>query len=190
LRYNPGARAILAAGILVTLATIASTHVDAVIPSGPNPPTPESTAGSLPPPPLEYTEYEIALEAREVTTTLQAVDAQASAPSTEALPIPTSTAWPPPPEEVVSQVRATFPEDPDTAERIVFCESRAGQHPRTYDLEVGHAGPMQIAKRVWEPFFRDRYGWDWEEVVRNLSVHLQAARIIWERSGWAAWECY
>jgi hypothetical protein len=48
---------------------------------------------------------------------------------------------------------------------------------------------MQLARSVWEPYFEAHYGWSWETVVTYLPVHMRAARIVWERGSWAAWEC-
>jgi hypothetical protein len=71
-----------------------------------------------------------------------------------------------------------------------MCESRAGEHPDTYSLTRANGGPMQINRVTWERFFRVNHGWTWEQVVTDIDIHLQAARIIYERSrGWSPWRC-
>ena len=90
---------------------------------------------------------------------------------------------------------ATWPEDPATALRVLRCESSDGQHPRTYSLDAAHAGPLQIARAVWEPYFLQTRGWSWADVVGvgagRLQTHFAAAREIYDRArGWSPWSCY
>jgi hypothetical protein len=169
---KPGGRAFATAGIVLVLA-LASTHVDAAATAAPETPTVDPSS----------------LTAPRLWTAAE-LERRPAQPLEVAAPLlALATGGPPPREVVIEFVRATFPEDPDTAEQIVRCESGAGQHPRTYDLEASHAGPMQLARSVWEPYFEAHYGWSWETVVTYLPVHMRAARIVWERGSWAAWEC-
>lgn len=98
--------------------------------------------------------------------------------------------WPPSVETILALVQQTWPEDTLRATRIVFCESKAGQHERTYDLDADNGGPMQISYYAWAAYFEALYGWSWQQIVTDLQVHFQAARHIYERSGWSAWGCY
>ena len=73
-------------------------------------------------------------------------------------------------------------------EAIDWCESRAGQHPDTYRLDLVHGGRMQIAHDVWAAYFEREFGWSWEMVVRDDAIHFQAAYVIYQRSGsFAPW---
>ena len=93
-------------------------------------------------------------------------------------------------ERLIQLVQETWPEDPDTAVRILVCESHAGDDPRTYDLEAPNGGPMQLDRYTWAPFFAEGYGWTWEQLVTDVHVHLLASRIIYDRAGgWSAWRC-
>ena len=83
-----------------------------------------------------------------------------------------------------------WPEDPEGARRIVMCESHAGQDVRTYDLDAANGGPFQISSAVWAAYFEANYGWKWETVVRDLDVHMRAARVIYDEAGdWSPWRC-
>jgi len=74
-------------------------------------------------------------------------------------------------------------------------ESSDGQDPHTFDLTLENGGPMQI-NRWWLPYFAERFGWTWTQVVQNIDINLMAARIVyhdatgWSPSGWSPWECY
>jgi hypothetical protein len=102
---------------------------------------------------------------------------------------------PPPPEpltrdRLIQLVAANWPEDPDTAVRILICESQGGEHPDTFSLEAANGGPMQLNRFTWEPYFAARTGWTWEQIVADIDIHLQAARIIYDRAGgWEPWRC-
>ena len=97
---------------------------------------------------------------------------------------------PPLPETLVERVRSRFPEDPDTAENILRCESRAGADPDAWDLSQPDGGPMQINRATWEDVLYEDYGWTWSQVVFDLPTHLRAARVIYERAGgWEDWSC-
>jgi len=97
---------------------------------------------------------------------------------------------PPATEHVVALAIETWPEDPVRATRVLYCESRAGQDPRTYDTEAANGGPYQLNRDVWAPFFQARFGWTWETVVKDVDVHMRAARIVYERGGgWDPWAC-
>ena len=90
-----------------------------------------------------------------------------------------------------------FPEQPLKAINVGLCESGLGRHPDTFRLDALHGGPFQIAYR-WQPggpgidgwgeFFLANYGWTWEQVVTDPTIHVAAARVIYDRSGsWAPW---
>jgi hypothetical protein len=96
----------------------------------------------------------------------------------------------PSPEEIVRSVRLNWPNDPDVAEAILRCESRAGADPDTWDLANPDGGPMQINRATWETYFFNKYGWTWERVAFDLQTHLLAAREIYEKAhGWDDWSC-
>lgn len=102
---------------------------------------------------------------------------------------------PPPPvvptrERLIALAQATWPHDPETAVRILVCESQAGDHPDTFSLEAENGGPMQLNRSTWEPYFAAMNGWTWEQLVTDEAIHFQAARIIYDRAGgWAPWRC-
>jgi hypothetical protein len=102
---------------------------------------------------------------------------------------------PPPPQPltrdlIIEMVAATWPEDPDTAVRILMCESHGGENPDAFSLETPNGGPMQLNRFTWEPFFAGLNGWTWEQIVTDINIHLQAARIIYDRwGGWEPWRC-
>jgi hypothetical protein len=107
-------------------------------------------------------------------------------PETPEVPV-----WPPARETVIAAVMAAWPEDPATAVSVLLCESDAGQHPDTYDLEADNGGPMQINWWTWHAYFQEGHGWAWEQVVTDLGIHLQASRIIYDRAGgWFPWSCW
>jgi hypothetical protein len=95
------------------------------------------------------------------------------------------------PDRLIALVRQTWPEDPETATRILVCESHAGQDAATYDVDAANGGPMQLDRYTWAPFFLANYGWTWDQVVNDVHVHLQAARIVYDRAGgWTPWRCF
>ena len=96
--------------------------------------------------------------------------------------------------EVEAWVRATWPADQERAVRVARCESGLGQHRATYDLDAENAGPLQINRGTWQPYFQAHYGWSWADVAgigpRGLEVHFLAAREVYDRGGgWAPWTC-
>ena len=94
------------------------------------------------------------------------------------------------PEVLRRRVAETFPEDADRAVRILGCESSDGLDPKTFDVTLDNGGPMQI-NRWWQPYFAERFGWTWTQIVQNLEINLLAARIVYDdASGWSPWECY
>ena len=96
----------------------------------------------------------------------------------------------PPPEVIVSAVRLLWGKDADRAEAIVHCESRAGADKDTWNVSAPDGGPMQINRSTWEPYFKTKYGWTWEQIVLDLEIHLRAAREIYDLAhGWGDWEC-
>ena len=98
-------------------------------------------------------------------------------------------------DEVRAWVRATWPEAPEVALRVVGCESDDGQHPDTYDLGAENAGPMQLNRATWEAHFQAKYGWTWADVAGlgggGLATHFAAGREVFERGGgWFPWSCW
>jgi len=95
-----------------------------------------------------------------------------------------------PPPSLEEIIRAAWPGQENQALRIARCESDVGRHPDTYDLTKPNAGPMQLNRSIWEPFFLAKYGWPWELVVNDPVVHVAAAREVFDRSsGWSPWRC-
>jgi hypothetical protein len=79
-------------------------------------------------------------------------------------------------------VRAAFPEDPETAVRIVECESRWNP------LAVSHTddhGLFQINAIHLQPGGAG-YGMDPYNPVENIAI----ARRLYDESGWHPWVCY
>jgi hypothetical protein len=96
----------------------------------------------------------------------------------------------PPEEDLIRLVKETFPEDSRRAMKILGCESTNGQNPAAYDPNADNAGPMQI-NRWWEPYFREHFGWSWHDLISNVHINLQAARVIYDDAGsWEPWECF
>lgn len=98
----------------------------------------------------------------------------------------------PAPEAVLLKaLRSTWPADLPEAKRILWCESRNGLDPDAWDLSRPDGGPMQLNRETWEPYFEEKYGWTWEQVVFDVNIHFQAAREVYDRTGgWARWTCY
>jgi hypothetical protein len=93
-------------------------------------------------------------------------------------------------DRLIEMVQATWPEDPSTATRILICESDAGDDPDTYDVTAANGGPMQLDRYTWAPFFAEGYGWTWDQVVTDVQLNLQAARVVYDRArGWSPWRC-
>lgn len=112
-------------------------------------------------------------------------------PPSAAVEAPSGVSWPPGVDTILDFVQSTWPEDVVRATRIVFCESMAGQHQDTYNLDTDNGGPMQINWYTWAGYFESIYGWSWEQIVTDLPTHFQAARHIYDRAGsWAPWGCY
>ena len=43
----------------------------------------------------------------------------------------------------------------------------------------------------WEVYFAAKYGWTWDQVVRDPNTHFRAAREIYDRAGgWSPWACW
>lgn len=163
---------LLGATLLVTIAAFTSTEDAGAI--SPSLQRTEIRALSSPPKPL-------------VLISHSTVQAPAGAAHFDVIPEP----WPPGRERLIELVKATWPEDPWTATRVLECESRAGTHADTYSVTAANGGPMQLNRYTWEPFFAANYGWSWEQVVTDVPIHLQAARIIYDRSkGWGPWRCH
>lgn len=88
-------------------------------------------------------------------------------------------------------IRLTWPDDAATALAVAGCESDVGRHSDTYDLSKANAGPFQLNRDTWEPFFAAKYGWTWAQVVTEPETHLRAAREVYDRSsGWSPWRCW
>lgn len=94
----------------------------------------------------------------------------------------------PAPQAVAAAIAAAWPEQPGKALAVAGCESSGGRDPRAWDLTRAHGGPMQIARGVWEQYFREHRGWIWEQVVFDPVIHAAAAREIYDRAGdWSPW---
>jgi hypothetical protein len=93
-------------------------------------------------------------------------------------------------DRLIQLVQETWPEDPDTAVRILICESHAADDDKTYDVDAANGGPMQLDRYTWAPYFEANYGWSWDQVVNDIPIHLQAARLVYDRAeGWGPWSC-
>lgn len=80
-------------------------------------------------------------------------------------------------------VRQTWPEDPDTAVRVIACESHWNP------WATGRQGERGLAQI--HPIHRARVeamGLTWDDMFDPLA-NLRVARAIWEESGWAPWSC-
>ena len=88
---------------------------------------------------------------------------------------------------LVGAISRRFGPEAGRAIRVAQCESALGQHPDTYRLDTIHGGPFQLARSTWEPFFWRERGWTWEQLVRDVAIHVEAAWIIWQRAG-RVWE--
>jgi predicted 3-demethylubiquinone-9 3-methyltransferase (glyoxalase superfamily) len=94
------------------------------------------------------------------------------------------------PQQVLEAVVSEWPDDPEAATSILHCESSAGTDPDTWNLAHPDGGPLQINKATWAAYFKDKYGWTWSQVVRDLETHLAAAREIYDKTGdWSLWAC-
>lgn len=88
--------------------------------------------------------------------------------------------------DLVALVRATFPEDPDTAVRIVSCESgwnpAAVSHTDDHGLFQIHApvhlGPGGVAAGLTR------------EDLHDPATNVRVARILFDQSGWYPWVCW
>ena len=97
----------------------------------------------------------------------------------------------PSPQAIVAAVRATWPEDAEAAQGVLWCESRDGADPDAWKPEREDGGPMQINRATWENYFLTKYGWRWDQIVFDLQINLKAAREVFDISGgWRAWTCF
>jgi hypothetical protein len=91
---------------------------------------------------------------------------------------------------VLEAVTSTWPEDEEGAISVLYCESAGATHPDTFDLNRPDGGPLQINKRTWATYFEAKYGWTWSQIVRDIAIHLAAAREIYDKTGdWSPWAC-
>lgn len=108
-------------------------------------------------------------------------------------PVTTTTTSPPTPSRytpagdptLVALVVATFPEDPDTALRIVACES--GWNP-TARSATNDSGLFQI-----NDIHRSAHGVAAGLTVDDLydpATNVRIARTLYDQSGWLPWSCY
>lgn len=89
-------------------------------------------------------------------------------------------------ETLVALVRDTFPEDPETAVRIVSCESgwnpAAVSHTDDHGLFQIHApihlGPGGVAAGLSR------------EDLHDPATNVRVARILFDQSGWQPWVCW
>lgn len=159
-RVGPGSLRALGVSLLVTLSLIAS--ADSVGSS------PEVQAAGFP-------------SLRDTVA-----QASVSAPS----PLVSNVEPPLSHDRLIELVRQTWPDDPDGAARILICESHAGDDSKTWDVDAPSGGPMQLDHFTWAPYFEANYGWTWNQVVTDIHIHLQAARIVYDRAGgWEPWSC-
>jgi hypothetical protein len=85
---------------------------------------------------------------------------------------------------------SAWPDNAAGALNILHCESRTGLDPKAWRTDAPDGGPYQINRVSWETFFRDRYGWTWDQITHDPVINTQAARIIYDRTGdWSAWSC-
>ena len=99
-----------------------------------------------------------------------------------------SPASPPPvpgpaPAVVEAAIRATFPEDPERALTVAFCESgyQTGVISRTRDY-----GLFQINKKVHEHGIVAALGYTMDDML-TLEGNLAVARSLYNGSGWGPW---
>lgn len=85
-------------------------------------------------------------------------------------------------EEVEALIPVYFGFDPQTAHRVLVCESHLGVGLNDFNV-------WQINRPTWEDFFIDTQGWTWQDITGNLDINFQAALIIWKRGGWFQWHC-
>lgn len=92
------------------------------------------------------------------------------------------------PDELEAKVRAAFPDDPDTAMRIVTCESNWDP---TEVSPTGDYGLFQINRRTWEDEFEGEWGMgDWDENIFDVNTNIRVAQKLHAAAGWAPWVCY
>jgi hypothetical protein len=83
----------------------------------------------------------------------------------------------------VAAVRATFPEDPDTAERVSWCESRHDE--QAMNPATGDSGLLQISP-IHRPLV-ERLGFTWAQ-MRERGPNLIVGRWLYDRrGGWGDW---
>lgn len=93
-------------------------------------------------------------------------------------------------QELLAYAAGAWPEQPAKAGRVVTCEAAVGGavNPKAFRTDQVYAGPMQIAREPWQSYFAKNYGWTWQQLAQDMSVHFQAARIIYDRAGgWSPW---
>ena len=95
---------------------------------------------------------------------------------------------------LVELICRAWPEQMAKAVAVAKCESDLGRHPDTYRLDRPHGGPFQLSRQWsadgdgWERYFREKYGWSWDQVVTDVIIHVAAAREVYDRSGgWSPW---
>ncbi len=108
-------------------------------------------------------------------------DATASPPATQR-EIPYGLGGPGDLEQLVLNA---FPEDPETAARIVSCESGWDPAARSRTGDTGlfqindiHRAPGGVADGLTV------------DDLKDPNTNVQVARRLWEQSGWRPWVCY
>lgn len=86
-------------------------------------------------------------------------------------------------ENYLAAIARAWPERPQEALAVAECETNSGRHPATFSLDAVHGGLMQLAKKIWAPYFEARYGWSWERIVRDPETHALASREVYDRGG-------
>ncbi len=83
-------------------------------------------------------------------------------------------------------IRATFPEDPDTAVAIAHCESRLDP-TRVGDTHTAYSSYGVFQIRLLPG--RVKYAGLTPEILRDARANIAYARKIYDRFGWRPWTC-
>jgi hypothetical protein len=96
-------------------------------------------------------------------------------------------------ERIEKEIRAVFPEDPETAIKIAKCESGLvpdiqSQHTLSYGQERSF-GIFQIHAPDWH---NKAVSLGFDNYRTDVKDNLQMARYIYEKAGkkWTAWSCF
>lgn len=96
-------------------------------------------------------------------------------------------------EKIIEEIKKAFPEDPETAVRIVRCESNfivdiQSQHQLGYGQEQSF-GLFQIHAKAWDKKAKELGFEDYKTSPRD---NIDMARWIYVQSGkkWTPWSCW